>query len=634
VSAIAAVARARDPRSSSTLAEAMVRTSTPHASAITVTLVDEATPVALAAGAAEWEGALRPGAGSIAANETTHVAADASLYHREDLQRALGVAEGLAPSDARLILAAYARWGPEAFARLEGDFAVVLWDASRARLVAARSFTGHRSLFHARVGDGLRIATRVAGLLHDPDLPRDLDLGAIATVAAGLWNHAPATAYRAITELPPGHLLVWDAAQGVRVSRFWHPPMEMITHRVPLDAAAEELRALLVAAVRERLAPSGATALSLSGGWDSTSVGAAATVALAGDDSRRLVPVSISYPVGDPGREDELIGETLAAWGIAPTWIPVDDIALVRDPLREAGVRDLPFAHAFEHWNRALGRTGASAGARVLLDGVGGDQLFQVSDILLADLFSAGRWVELAHQWRVRGGSGIGDLWSWVIRPALPERVVRVLAALRGHRAGGGHLDRRPSWWIADEVLESSGAFAREAAHSPPLPHGSRVRAETHAYLSFPFFGRVLGSLRDFALEEGVELRSPLLDDRIVRFAAQRPWSERSDGRETKILLRRAVRGLVPAPVLAPRPHRTGVTSAYFLRQLRTTARPFVEAALDDPLLATMGLIDGKRLRSAWAHVMRSDDDDLGARVLFTVQAEWWTRAHSTMGNA
>jgi asparagine synthetase B (glutamine-hydrolysing) len=115
------------------------------------------------------------------------------------------------------------------------------------------------------------------------------------------------------------------------------------------------------------------------------------------------------------------------------------------------------------------------------------------------------------------------------------------------------------------------------------LPRTSRVLAETHAYLRFPFFGRVVGVLRAFALEEGVELRSPLLDDRVVRFAVRRPWSERSDGLETKILLRRAMRGLIPESVLAPRPHRTGVTSAYFLRQLRGPARPHIEDALRDP---------------------------------------------------
>lgn len=589
----------------------------------------DAPGVSLAAGAADWEHALRPGSGELAVRGPFVVAADATLYHRDDLRRALALRDTEAPSDAALILAAYETWGSDGFARLEGDFAFALWDGARARLIAARAFAGHRTLFHARVGDGIRVASRVAGLLEDPRLPRDLDLGAIATVAAGLWGHAPSTAYSAVQELAPGHLLVWDGGRDVRITPFWLPPTEILHHRAPLGAAAEELRALLVDAVRERLAPGGATALSLSGGWDSTSVGAAAMIALGGGASSRLRPVSISYPEGDPGREDELIGLTVAAWGVATRWVPVDHIALLPDPAREAAARDLPFAHAFEHWNRALSRTARADGARVILDGVGGDQLFQVSDILLSDLFGRGRWLELARQWRARGGNGLANAWRWAVRPALPPAIQRLIARLRGMPAPMPHLHRQASWWIADTMLGAGGVLAREARAIPALPRSSHVLGETHAYLRFPFFGRVVGLLRGFALEEGVELRSPLLDDRVVRFAVRRPWSERSDGHETKILLRRAMRGSVPDAVLAPRAHRTGVTSAYFLRQLRGPARRHIEDALLDPMLATLGLLDAARLRAAWSHVLEHDDDDLGARVFFTVQAEWWTRAHA-----
>lgn len=584
--------------------------------------------VMLGASAREWERALRAGAGSVAVHGPITVAADATLYHRSDLRRALGLEPRADASDATLIARAYATWGSDGLARLEGDFAFVLWDATRSRLVAARSFTGHRTLYHARTTDGLRIATSVRGLLADPAVPRELDLIAVATVAAGLWGHSPRTAYRAIDELAAGHALEWDPERGTRVRQFWFPGEFILGSREPLEAAAEELRALLVDAVRERLAPEGATALSLSGGWDSTSVGGAATVALAGATPRRLRPVSISYPDGDPGREDELIRDVVAQWGVATRWLPVDEITLLPDMAEEAAARDLPFAHAYEHWNRALSRAARRDDARVILDGVGGDQLFQVSDILLSDLFGGGRWIELARQWRARGGRGAANLWRWAVRPALPPAIPRLLARLRRMPAPRDHLHRFAPVWMVRRYLESEGVLARDDAAKPRLPRGSRVLAETHAYLRYPFFGRIMGTLRQFALEEGVELRSPLLDDRVVRFAVRRPWSERSDGRETKIVLRRAMRGLVPDHVLAPRSHRTGITSAYFLRQLRGPARPSIESALQDPILASLGMIDATRLRHAWDHVLRHDDDDAGARLFFTLQVELWTRAH------
>jgi asparagine synthase (glutamine-hydrolysing) len=341
------------------------------------------------------------------------------------------------------------------------------------------------------------------------------------------------------------------------------------------------------------------------------------------------MPVSISYPEGDPGREDEIIREVEAHTGIVTNWLSVDDIPLFGDAAEEAARRDVPFAHAYEHWNRTLSRTASEAGARVMLDGSGGDQLFQVSDIFLSDLFGRGRWIELARQWRGRGGHGVKNLWRWAVHPAIPVPLERLLARARKMPPRRHHFERQPPIWFVPRFLSAHGVLERERAAAPKLPRSSRVLGETHAYLRIPYFPRIANTLHAFALEEGVELRSPLLDTRVVQFATRRPWSERADRAETKILLRRAMTGLLPASVLAPRKRRTGITSAYFLRQMRGPGRPLVESLLQDPLLASIGMIDVPRLRRAWEHVLQHDNDEIAARIFFTLQAELWLRAHA-----
>lgn len=583
----------------------------------------------LAASTLEWESILRAGA-PLARRGPVTVVADATLYHRADLVRALGLPREIMPGDADLILAAWERWGIDAFTRLEGEFAAVVLDTARGMLVAARDFSGARTLFTA--DDGRAVASTVGGLLADPSVPRTLDLGAIATAAAGLWGHAAQTAYRAISEIPAGQLLQRSVGRGqarTELRTFWTPPTRIMVHRAPRDDAAEELRALLVDAVRERAAPEGPTALSLSGGWDSTAVGAAATLALGRDGPQRLAPVSFSYPPGDPGREDELIRDVVGHWGIETAWLDVDAVPLVRGARDDASARELPFAHAYTDWNRALARQARALGARVLLDGVGGDQLFQVSDIHLADLFASGQWLSLARQWRARRGRGARAFWRWAVRPTLPDRVVHALARWRGLAPPGHHMDRLTPNWMVPGFLAAHDVPRREREARPELPRGNQVLGEAHAYLRFPFFARILGLLRDLARAEGVALRSPLLDDRVVRFAVQRPWSDRADGAETKVLLRRAMHGLLPERVLAPRPHRTGITSAYFLRHLRDEGRPLVDAILQDSLLASIGMIDLTHLRRAWAHVLEHDHDELAVRILFTLHTELWVRAHA-----
>lgn len=586
-----------------------------------------AATVVLAAARARWEADLHPAAGHAVADDGGAVA-DATLYHHGDLARALGIGE-LPRGAAAAARAAYAAHDEAVFARIEGDFALILWDERRARLLAARDFAGRRPLFYAQIDGTLLLASSVDALLADPAVPRDLDLGTIASVAAGLWCHAPTTAYRAIRELPAGHLLSWEPGHAPVLRRFWEPPRAMPLRRRPLDDAALELRELLVRAVDERLPAGMPTAVSLSGGWDSTAVfGAGQELLRRGPgQGRSLHAVSISYPPGDPGREDELIEAVVRHWQASGTFIDVDAIPLWEAPVDEARRREQPFAHTYEHWNRRLFRAARAAGARVILDGAGGDQLFQVSDIYLSDLLRTGQWLELARQWSTRRPLGWRHLWRWAVRPALPPAAGRAVARARGMTPPGNHFDRHEPGWFRHAFLREHGVLERDAAAAPALPRG--VLGELHAYLLYPFFPRVFGLMQGLALDEGLESRSPLLDERVVRFAAARPWSDRVDRRETKIILRRAMRGLLPGEVLAPRPSRTGITTAYFFRQLRGPARPVIDALLQDPLLASLGMIDPARLRHAWAHVQRHDDGETAARIWFTVQAELWVRAHA-----
>lgn len=591
--------------------------------------------VAFAIGRHAWEGEVSPEGGSgLAVVDGVVVAADASLYHRADLVRTLRAAEVSLPgaTAAHLIAAAYAVFGDDCVHRLEGDFAFVLWDVRRQRLLAARDFAGSRTLFHALHGGRFLVATTVGGLLADVGIPRDLDMASLATVAAGCWSHAAVTAYRAITELRSGHLLVRDREGRIEVREYWRAPTTTMRHRARLDDGAAELRALLTRATLERLAPSGRTSVSLSGGWDSTAVYAAAESGLraapADGRKRRMAPVSISYPMGDPGREDELIDAVVTHWHGSTRLISVDDIPMFHDAVRAAARRDLPMAHTYEEWNRSLSRGARAVGARVILDGVGGDQLFQVSDIFQADLFRRLQWIELVRQHRARhdGRLDLRALYRWAIRPVMPARLVALVARLRRMTVPAHYLERRPPFWFNEAFLRRHGVDERERSERPSLPRGDATLAEAHAFLRFPFYPRIVGMLHRFGVEEGVEVRSPLLDERVVRFAIGRPWAERSDDGETKVLLRHAMRGLLPDHVLAPRPQRTGVTSAYFLRQMRGPGRPLLEAMLADSRLAAIGMIDASRLRRGWEHLLAHDDAELGARLYFTLQAELWVR--------
>jgi asparagine synthase (glutamine-hydrolysing) len=569
------------------------------------------------------------------------VAADAALYYRGELRRALadaGVAlAGAADDPAELIAAAYLAWGPECAARLEGDFAFVLWDAGRRRVMAARDFAGRRPLYYAEFAGALAVASSPRGVLAAPGCPRGLDLRALAATAAGFLGATDQTVHAAVRALPAGHTLVADLRGAAWVTPHWEPPLfesAAPRARADFDEAAVELRALLERAVLERLAPERVTAMWLSGGWDSPPLFATGRAALsARGDARELRPVSVSYPVGDPGREDETIVRIAERWQSEPAWVDAERVPLFgaspAEAAARAGGRDEPLAHVFELWNEALVGRSREVGARVALDGIGGDALFQTSPVFLADLLAGGRWRALRREWpHCRDPAAPWrSFLRWAVAPALPPAARAVAGAVRGRAVP--HYRARPlPPWLAPAGRRDPELAALGVPPTARRPGESRAALESQWYLTAGWGPAVLSVVSRLGLAGGLEVRSPYYDSRVVRFAAGRPRAERRSLGETKRLLRASARGLLPDAVLAPRRARTGSAGAYFARAMRRELPAIVAERLRSVALAELGVVDADALRAAIARFLaRPTAAGPAGALFFTLQTELWLQA-------
>ncbi len=332
--------------------------------------------------------------------------------------------------------------------------------------------------------------------------------------------------------------------------------------------------------------------------------------------------------MGDPGREDELITSVAGRWGATPHWIDSAEISLLDQLCEGAASRDEPFAHVFEHWNRALARGSRAVDSHVALHGNGGDQLFQVSLVYLADLVRSGRLFAAAQECRARGVRDARTLFRWAIQPLLPAFALNAAATLRRGRALRAYLERDVPAWINPEFARRN-AFAERARTTPRRRRGESFAAvESRYYMTAPYFPRVYACVSALAREEGVEVRSPLMDPRVIAFAAERPREERASQRETKRVLRAAMRGIIPDDVLAPRRTRTGTTGRLFSRAFRDAGAGLVDRAVRDSRLAELGIIDPAALRRGWEEWKASGDGNLGVTLFLTLQTEFWTRAH------
>jgi len=562
------------------------------------------------------------------------IAADASLYYRNDLRRKL-VARDVrigGTTASHLILAAYRAWGDGLVEHLEGDYAFILHDR-RGRVFAARDSGGKRPLHYADLGHSLILGSTVAAILTLPACPRDLNVEHVAEAAAGLWSSGDETPFRAVSLLPAGWALSWTPESGLRTKQVWFPPTSEPARSPAFDDAAQELLELLERATDERLAATGVTGVWMSGGWDSTAVFGAGQRALAARRTgRELQPVSLSFPAGDPGHEDDLITAVARHFVTRPHWIHIANVPLIDRPAVRAAERDEPGGHAFENLNRALAQGCRYVGTHVALDGNGGDQLFQVSPAFLADLLCRGRWIAFARESRALGLGGFRDAFRWGVKPRLSPRTLDAATALRRGRRIHATYERWCPPWIPPGLTRS--LRERQRRHALPRRGKSCWAYEAEFYLSVPFFPRTFGVISGISLAQGVELRSPLYDQRVIAFAARRPREERCSQGETKRLLRRAMRDVLPEHVLAPRKVRTGVASGYFSRETRDCFPGLFEEAGDSWVLAAFGIVDGGVLARARDGYLETLDPDVGFALLCTLHAEFWMRAQLRSDNA
>lgn len=582
----------------------------------------------LAAGSLPWESGVAAWRGPLVHDCGRFVvAADACLFRIDHADEAAGVdPQGPATSAtvvARLVEHHGVRFGDF----IDGDFALAIWDKVAQRLILARDSWGQRPVaWTIPSGGGVLFATSPAALVQHPAVRRTLDLDYIAAAAARLAAPGDRTPYADVRMLAAGTTVI--ISRDGTVSRRHRRELPAFGASIPWvarDKAARELQHRLVTAVARRL-PSEPAAVWLSGGVDSPAVLAAGVLGRRrGVHNTELRAVSLSYPEGDVGREDQFIEEIATRLGTRPLWVYTRDVRLLEGAEQRAREREDPLAHPFEPVQRVLARAARDAGCRIVLDGNGGDQAFAASIVARADALQAGRWGELIRQYR---GSRL-PLRAFArpaILPLLSRGTREWIGSLRGRRLRGYWDDPVPNWMRARESISTAAQ-----SHVDPEPGECATAFEARFLLTHPHLARVVSWVHAFGLEEGILLRSPLLDLDVVALAASRPAEERFDGQSVKLILRESMRGILPEPVLAPRALKTGTPVDYVKREYGAGLVELLRSRFSagrQPILSDIGVVDNPKLQSALADFESNGDYQLGHRLYAVLQVEWWLAAH------
>jgi asparagine synthase (glutamine-hydrolysing) len=545
---------------------------------------------------------------------------DGRLDNRADLAPALAGYDRLlaGQSDAAYALAAYLRWEGDAARHLLGDFAFAVWDPRARRLLLARDPVGARPLYYAALPDAVTFASTLEQMLADPRLPRDLDE---STVVWYLYDHASPRPgrgyYRDVRLVPGGHTLEIGPGPS-RLARYWRWPEAPPERLFADERDAEELRALLLDAVRCRLRSAQPVAVTLSGGLDSGSVACVAGLLHEKEGATPIRAYSVVFERFASSDERRYSAACAARFGFAHTCVPADDCWTLSGFDRWRPVFSEPFLGVFDDTHFATLSRAQADGCRAVMTGMYGDNLFNGSPDYLSEWLVRGRLGALHAQARARararGRSYLLAVADGALRPLLPPALqARVLAA-------------RSRWatWARDWLPPHIDERYRPATH-PRLPWGPRAwwRA-LHDSLAHAGQSPNGSHWDRMGRRFGLELRNPLLDVRLVEFVLRTPPDAFFRDGITKWLLRRSLHDVLP-PLVRDRTDKGSFAplGPHGLRQRRT----FVEALLADSELGRRGYVHPE----AWARAIRAHLDAADAPLSWaawrSLTLEMWLRA-------
>jgi asparagine synthase (glutamine-hydrolysing) len=474
-------------------------------------------------------------------------------------------------SDVEVLLHLYEEYGCDLLSRLNGQFSFALYDRRRRTLFAARDPYGINPFFYSRIGDLLLFGSEIKALLEHPQAPREVDLTGLDQVLTFPGLVPPRTLFQGISSLEAGHFLR-AAESGLEKREYWdlvYPEQGQEEPERPEAEYVSGLRERLERAVRYRLQADVPVGFYLSGGLDSSLVGA--LIGKVTQEPRH------SFSITFPDREisEERYQRLMASHlGSHHHEIPFDAAQILTRLQAVIYHCECPVKETFDACALALSEAARDARVPVVLAGQGADELF------------AGYMGYRFDQ------AGRRDTWGNDL-DALLEREIR--ETLWGDPDLFYEMDFLPLRDI------KSVFYSREVAERLPELESTRfpvVRADRvrgrhplhqRSYLDFKLrlSEHLLSEHGDrMSLAHSVEGRYPFLDPDVVDFAVQMPPRLKLHDLQEKYVLKKAAEGLVPTEVI----HREkfgfrAPGTPYLLQQ----SSPWVEDLLSYERIRTQG---------------------------------------------
>lgn len=521
-------------------------------------------------------------------------------------------------ADVEIVAAAYHKWGGDFSAKLVGDFALSLWNPLTRMLLFARDPVGVRALYYHLDQECVCWSSDLTALIEIVGGTVRVDEEYVAGFLS-FGKDPGRTPFRNFSAVRPGYLVSIDFEGAKKEHRFWKLDADAQI-RFGCDRDYEErFLELFEETLRCRLRSDQTVLAELSGGLDSSSIVCVADQLLAKGSVQAPNLETVSYISDECQNSDErkFIHHVEARRGQRSNYVRQEEFPFLTplaNPFRISTIN--PFLTNFGY-RIALKELMSALGARVVLSGVGGDELLHsVNDPApeLAELLTGLRLVSLCRRLKVWGKllrEPYGRLfWSKALLPVLPLRL-RVALKNRGPL-------QVPAWMNSDFV---SRTRLRERNVATPDIFGFRRPTGKDQAVGFLSVANVL-SLGHIPEVCAHEVSYPFLHRPLVEYLCAIPFEQLLRPGESRSLMRRSLSGTLPPEIL----NRKGkgdprqIVAVEFGRQW-----PRYSELFEDPLVVRYGFVDLEPVKMAFDRARHGFVAE-ASRLVSIITLEVWLR--------
>ena len=541
----------------------------------------------------------------ICANARYHLVFNGEIYNFLEVKKEL---EGLGyhfktKSDTEVLLNSFIEWGEECQFKFNGMWAFAIWDKAMRKLFISRDRFGVKPLYYWFNGKKFAFASEQKAFLALKDYPYDFDYGVLSNSICNwaLLEGSDRSILKDVFRLAPGHSLSIKLGSHLKIKRWWNTLdyLDEISEETPQEELLERFTILFEDATRIRMRSDVSLGMALSGGLDSSSVAcmmrhvANKDLGIKNRQSKNWQNAFCASFPGNPQDESEYAKEIIEATSCKGNFLianPSDAISNLESVVYS--IEDI-CGFGIDAW--LLYQSMKKNGVSVSLDGHGGDELLagynHYPNVMMKDWFRLGKF-----------------------RPSIGQ-----LNTI--------YTDMTPTQYNLPPFRQRLGIRPREyisrkhnCLNQEPTPFyfnrysqdKYRLEDKENLFHSLYFdfhFGSLPTILRNFdrvSMAHGVEIRSPLLDWRLVCLGFSLPSSSKISNSGTKHILRESMVGLMPENVRT-RKKKLGFISPID-HWLSNGAKSKFQEILNDNSFANSNFIDVKKTKAQFEKMCRTNE--------------------------